>query len=236
MKKFAVLFLVLVIVAVGCGTPTDKKPDTGNKDTTNPTKPTDPAKEDRPQKIDGFVLYTTPEGTSFYVPDGWKSISLKFPPLDPNLVKAGAETIFFPPELEAKDIQAKFYSQDFRYIENLDFGGKTLLVYMQGSTNRYMPGACKNYPQITFYENGESNYEAFEIPYSKDLNTEACWATLRPPALKFGGEAFVYIAYGQRIATTQQPMTQFSGIALTGKSLSGADRDMFEKIAKSFRF
>lgn len=237
MKKFAVLFLVLVFVAVGCGTPTDKNPDSGNKDNPNTSNPTDPTKEERPQKMDGLVLYKTPEGTSFYVPEGWKSVTFKFPPqADPNLIRAGAETIFFPPAVDQKLIESKFYSDDFRYIKDLDFGGKTLLIYMQGTTNRYMPGACKNYPQVTFYENGDSNYQAFEIPYSKDLNTEACWATLKPPALKYDGEAFVYVAYGQRIASTQQPMTQFSGIAVAGRSLSGSDREMFEKIAKSFRF
>ncbi|NTU61694.1 MAG: hypothetical protein HGA95_05180, partial [Caldiserica bacterium] len=64
----------------------------------------------------------------------------------------------------------------------------------------------------------------------------ACQATLRPPALKFSGQAYVYVAYGQRIASTSQPITQFSGLAVVGKSLSGQDRDLFEKITKSFKF
>ncbi len=230
MKKILIGLAAVVILLSGCGAADDKKPDANKPDDGKP------ASTERPEKIDGYTLFTTPEGTSFYVPDGWKNEVFKFPPVtDPNIVMAGAEIVFYPPDTDITDIKGKLANGDFRYQE-LNLQGKTLLVYMQGVTNRFMPGACKDYPQVTFYENGDSDYKNYYIPYSKDENTEACSATLKPPALKYSGEASVYIAYGQRMPTSTQPLTQFCGIAVTSSSLSVSDREMFDKISASFRF
>jgi hypothetical protein len=230
MKKLFVMFVIFAMLAAGCGG-TEEKPGDGK----TPDANNGASKDQRPDKMDGLVLFKTPEGASFYVPEGWKSKVFKFPPTAPDLVRAGAETIFYPPDMDFSELEKKLAYDDFRYVEKVIFN-EPILIYMQGATNRYMPGACKNYPQVTFYEGGNKDYESFEIPYDKETNTEACWATLTSPALKSEGEAFVFVAYGQRLASVSQPMSQFSGIALVGKSLSGSDRELFEKIAKSFRF
>jgi hypothetical protein len=144
--------------------------------------------------------------------------------------------VFYSPDTDISDIKDKLATEDFRYVKDLNLAGKTLLIYMQGATNRHVPGSCAQYPQVTFYESGDSGYKYFTIPYKGDLTTESCWATLKQPGLKFAGEAYVYIAYGDRIASATQPMTHFSGIAVTSSSLNAKDREMFEKIAMSFRF
>lgn len=244
MKKFALLTLSLIVfLAVGCGGD-QKTPDNGNQ-TNGGTS------EERPDKKDGMVLFRTPEGTSFYVPEGWKSVVFKFPPsiieendeknpakIPVNLtdrVEAGAEIVFYPPEMDFSKLEGKLATRDFRYVKDLEIND-TIIVYMQGATTKYFPDACKNYPQVTFYDNGDSDYQNFTIPFSKDVDTEACWATLKPPALKFNGQAYVYVAYGQRTASSSQPITQFCGLAVVGKTLSGKDRELFENVAKSFKF
>lgn len=190
MKKYALFALALIVLAVGCGG-SQKTPDNGNgNQTSNGTS------EDRPDKKDGMVLFKTPEGTSFYVPEGWKSIVFKFPPTSFDKVEAGAEIVFYPPDMDFAQLEKKLSEKDFRYIKDLELNG-TIFIYMQGATTKYFPDACKNYPQVTFYDDGDSDYQYFTIPYSKDVNTEACQATLKPPALKFNGQAYVYIAYGR---------------------------------------
>lgn len=244
MKKIALFMLALVVLAVGCG----QENDTTNNN--NGNKPDTGKTEERPDKKDGMVLFKTAEGPSFYVPEGWKSVVFKFPPSvmvtnskNPNnlpinisdLVEAGAEIVFYPPEMDFSELEKKLSQRDFRYVEDLSIP-QPIIVYMQGATNKYFPDACKNYSQATFYDDGDSDYKSFTLPFSKDIETEACQATLQPPALKFNGKAYVYIAYGQRLASTSQPLTQFSGLAVVGNSLSGKDKDLFEKITKSFKF
>jgi hypothetical protein len=244
MNKYALFILALIVMAVGCGQSTDTPNKDGGNKTDNSTT------EERPDKKDGMVLYKTAEGPSFYVPEGWKSVVFKFPPTikiedkkNPNsmpiditnLVEAGAEIVFYPPDMDFADLEKKLVQRDFRYIEDLKIKG-SIIVYMQGATNKYFPDACKNYPQVTFYDDGESDYKSFTIPYAKDQSTEACSATLKPPALKFNGMAYMYVAYGKRLASTSQPLTQFSGLAVVGNSLSGQDKDLFDKVTKSFKF
>lgn len=244
MKKYVLFAMAIIVLAVGCGGD-QKTPDNGNQTDNNGTS------EERPDKKDGMVLIKTPEGSSFYVPEGWKSVVFKFPPsiideideknparIPVNLtdrVEAGAETVFYPPDMDFAKLEEKLATRDFRYVKDLEIND-TIIIYMQGATTKYFPDACKNYSQVTFYDDGDSDYQSFTIPFSKDIDTEACWATLKPPALKFNGQAYVYVAYGQKTASSSQPITQFSGLAVVGESLSGEDRELFENIAKSFKF
>lgn len=244
MKKFALFILVFIVLIVGCGQGSDKTDNSVEKN------PDSKVTTERPDKIDGMVLFRTAEGPSFYVPEGWKSVVFKFPPSvmiqnekNPNsiptnisdLVEAGAEIVFYPPDMDLTEQEKLLSQRDFRYVKDLNLP-QSVIVYMQGATNKYFPDACKNYPQATFYDNGDTDYQSFTLPFTKDVETEACQATLKPPALMFNGMALVYIAYGQRLASTSQPLTQFSGLVVVGNSLSAKDRELFEKVSKSFKF
>ncbi|HOO97139.1 MAG TPA: hypothetical protein PKV16_02550 [Caldisericia bacterium] len=237
MRRIQILSLILTLVLLAsCGnnaepdTTPDNNPDNnGNisEDTGNVIGGDINTKE-----LTGMVEYTN-DRVSFYVPEGWKSQDLLFRDPSFDLVKAGAEVVFYPPDQEFDDLLPSLSNTDIRYT-NLDLGNRTLLVFMKGNTGRYYYNGIESV-RTTFYDGEVSEYETYKIK-SDGAEYDACSAYVSSDTMKNETNALVWIMYGDKTLTNEAALTSFYGIAVVSNNIGSEERELFENVVNSFRY
>ena len=169
------------------------------------------------------------------IPKGWKSMDFVFPDPPADLVKAASQTVFFPPDQKPDESQLKaFEAGDFRY-QDIALSGKTFIILLKGASTRYQWKGIEM-PSMSFYDSEVSDYKYTKFT-NRGVERDACQATLKQPGIKFPGEAFIWMVWGSgQPSSGEKMMTQFYGIAIVGSNISNSDKEIVEKIVKTFQF
>jgi len=184
------------------------------------------------ESVPGMEAYKIDQ-VSFFVPKGWKSQVLKFRDSSLDLVKANTEVVFWPEDQKMDDLLPALQLGDYRY-QDLNIGGRTLVIFMKGSTTRYgLQGT--DLARMTFYDGEVNDYQKMTHKVG-DKKYEACQATLSLPVLKFSGKAIMWVVYGQQRPLTDAVATQFYSVSIVSGSIGNADKEMLENIVSTMKF
>lgn len=225
MKKILLIVLCVLMLA-SCGgnaspEPKDNGDDRGTEIITGGA-----------ESVPGMEAYKIDQ-VSFFVPKGWKSQVLKFRDSSLDLVKANTEVVFWPEDQKMDDLLSALQLGDYRY-QDLNIGGRTLVIFMKGSTTRYgLQGT--DLARMTFYDGEVNDYQKMTHKVG-DKKYEACQATLSSPVLKFSGKAIMWVVYGQQRPLTDAVATQFYSVSVVSGSIGNADKEMLENIVSTMKF
>lgn len=236
MKKILTIVLFAALLA-SCGGNAAPEDENKPKDSMNELTPTStPAfTNNGKQEIAPDMELFTQGNIQMAIPKGWKSMNFVFPDPAIDLVRAASQTVFFPEGQEPDEAQQKaFWAGDFRY-QDLALSGKKFIVLLKGSSTRYQWRGIEM-TTMTFYDSEVSGYKYTKFK-NEGIDRDACQAYIKPPGLKFPGEAFIWVVWGGgQASANEKMMTQFYGIAVVGSSINTQDVEMVEKIVKSFKF
>lgn len=225
MKKILLVVLCVLMLASCGGSASPDQKDNGNDKGTEIVT-------GGAESVPGMEAYKIDQ-VSFFVPKGWKSQVLKFRDSTPDLVKANMEVVFWPEDQKMDDLLPALQLGDYRY-QDLNIGGRTLVVFMKGSTTRYgLQGI--DLPRMTFYDGEVKDYQKMAHKIG-DKKYDACQAILDAPVLKFPGSAIMWVVYGQQRPLVDAVATQFYSISVVSGSIGNADRGMLENIVSTMKF
>lgn len=171
---------------------------------------------------------------SFLIPKDWESQDMLFrdPPRD--LVRAGVEVVFYPKDQKFDDLLEPLSTVDYRYVEGLELGKRTLVIFMKGTTTRYYFNGTDN-PRVTFYEGTIDDYQKHTVQ-SGDTVYDACSVFLNKDAAKSDIESLMYVMYGDRQPMADMAIASFYGIAVVSENIGSYEKELFNKIISSFEY
>lgn len=237
MKKILsiVLFSVMLVSCGGNAVPDDENKPKNEMGELAPTSSPAFTNDDGKQEIAPDMELFTQGNIQMAIPKGWKSMNFVFPDPPIDLVRAASQTVFFPEGQEPDESQQKaFWAGDFRY-QDLTLSGKKYIVLLKGASTRYQWRGIEM-ASMTFYDSEVSGYKYAKFK-NEGVERDACQAYIKPPGLKFPGEAFMWVVWGAgQPSANEKMMTQFYGIAVVGNSITKADVETVENIVKSLKF